>query len=329
MYVNPYENLEGGRWVKTNFHTHAGTGEGTCGRHPIDFVLGLYRELNYGALCISNHDLYTETSGYSDEKTFLIPGVEYSQNEHMLTIGAKKSLHELPHQEAIDETVNSGGFVILCHPNWIRKEYWPRVKIDALSGFAGLEILNMLIYRLQGSGLAVDTWDYLLRQGKLVFGFGSDDFHIPTDAGRCYTGIYTTGGGFGAVNSAIGGGFGVVNSAVGDGFGAVNSAVGDGFGAVNSAVGEGRFVASTGVDLDYLNLSGGVISVKAKFPTDTYINAFMYRFITENGVAAFSYGKTASFELGGENYVRVEAIAENGAMLFTQPVYKREFFHKP
>jgi len=47
MYHNPYENLNNGRWLKTNFHTHAGTGEGTCGKYPIDFVLDLYRGLNY------------------------------------------------------------------------------------------------------------------------------------------------------------------------------------------------------------------------------------------------------------------------------------------
>ena len=27
MYKNPYENLNNGEWMKTNFHTHAGTGE--------------------------------------------------------------------------------------------------------------------------------------------------------------------------------------------------------------------------------------------------------------------------------------------------------------
>ena len=60
MYVNPYDNLSGGRWIRTNFHTHAGTGAGTCGRNPVDAVAALYRELGYGALCLSNHDLYTE-----------------------------------------------------------------------------------------------------------------------------------------------------------------------------------------------------------------------------------------------------------------------------
>ena len=38
MYVNPYDNLSGGRGIRTNFHTHAGTGAGTCGRNPVHTV---------------------------------------------------------------------------------------------------------------------------------------------------------------------------------------------------------------------------------------------------------------------------------------------------
>lgn len=296
MYHNPYENLNNGQWLKTNFHTHAGTGEGTCGRYPIDFVLDLYRSLNYGALCISNHDIYTDTaaSQIAGDKLYLIQGVEYTgRHEHMLTVGINKSLHDLSHQEAISETVKQGGFTILCHPNWQRKEYWQREKIDVLRGYAGIEIINMLIYRLSGSGLATDTWDYLLRQGKLIFGFGNDDFHIPTDAGRSYTDIY---------------------------------AKSKDFAGIKEAVDNGRFIASTGLSLEYLELNDNNIRIKAKFPTETYIDSFSYRFITENGTADESYGETGEYKINGENYIRVEITAENGAMLFTQPVYKKEFF---
>ena len=156
-YKNPYGDLEGGKWIKANFHTHAGTGEGTCGRHPINEVLDLYRALGYGAVCISNHDVYTDTSAFSDDNLYLVQGVEYSPAEHMLTIGVNKSLHGLPHQDAIDETVKQGGFAVLNHPNWPRKESWPRDKIDALRGYAGIEVINMLVYRLSGSGRATDT----------------------------------------------------------------------------------------------------------------------------------------------------------------------------
>jgi len=296
MYHNPYAALDGGTWTKTNFHTHAGTGAGTCGRHSIEEVTGWYRELKYGALCISNHDLFTDTSAYDTDEMFMFPGVEYSQGEHMLTIGVNETFHELPHQQALDATRAQGGFTILCHPNWIRKEYWPWAKIDALTGYAGLEVINTLIYRLSGSGLATDTWDYLLRQGKLAYGFGDDDFHAPFDAGRGYTDIY--------LHSR-------------------------GYAALKAAVDVGRFTASTGVRLEYLELDGDMVRVKAKFTRETYVREFRYRFVTENGLASEQVGETAAFTLSGERYVRVEAVAENGAMLFTQPVYREEYFKRP
>ena len=293
MYINPYENLNNGLWIKTNFHTHAGTEPGTCGQNPIDSVQKLYRDLGYGALCISNHDLYTNTEPLSDNKLFMIQGVEYSQNEHILTIGVNESYHQLAHQEAIDETVKHGGFAILCHPNWIHKEYWPYDKLDNLHGFKGLEIINMLIYRLSGSGLATDTWDYLLKKGRLVWGFGNDDFHMPFDAGRSFNLI------FAETNNYEG---------------------------IKKAIDAGRFAASTGVYIDHITLDNNVLRIKAKYPTETYIDKFRYKFVSENGIVKEQYDREAEYELINENYVRVEVVAENGAMLFTQPVYKESFF---
>jgi len=136
--------------------------------------------------------------------------------------------------------------------------------------------------------------DYILKQGKLAFGFGDDDFHAPFDAGRGYTEIYTK-----AKN----------------------------YEGIKEAVDNGRFTASTGLSLEYLDLKDGVIKVKAGFPTETYVNSFGYKFITENGTVSETYGETGEYAINGENYIRVEAIGENGAMLFTQPVYKKSFFN--
>jgi hypothetical protein len=56
---------------------------------------------------------------------------------------------------------------------------------------------------------------------------------------------------------------------------------------------------------------------------------FTYRFISETGLVKTSFGEIAEFVLKDENYVRVEAIGENGAMLFTQPVARAGAFQKP
>lgn len=296
MYTNPYNNLTNGKWCKTNFHTHAGTGPNTCGSNPTDKVVDLYRTLNYDMLCISNHDLFSDTSNFTDEKMLMIPGVEYSQNEHMLTIGIHQSLHEMDHQTAIDNANNSGGFTILCHPNWIKKEYWAWEKLESLTSYIGIEVINMLIYRLNGSGLAVDTWDYLLSKGKLIYGFGNDDFHAVTDAGCSFNLIYCTERSYCSMKRAID---------------------------------NGTFCASTGLYPEYFIFEDNTIKVKAKFPTETYVDTFTYRFIGENGkVLSVQNESFGEYKLDSEKYVRVEVMGENGAMLFFQPVFLTKAFCK-
>ena len=154
--------------------------------------------------------------------------------------------------------------------------------------------MNMVIYRLSGSGLATDTWDYLLSQGKMIYGFGNDDFHILTDAGRSFNLIHCDDLSYNSMKKAID---------------------------------RGEFCASTGLYPEYLKLENDIIKVKVKFPIPTYIDTFTYRFITENGeVVSVQNGSSAEYKLNGEKYVRVEAIGENGAMIFFQPIYLTEKF---
>ena len=294
MYRNPYQNLGNGEWYKVNFHTHAGTGAGTCGANPTDTVVDMYVRNSFDILCISNHDLFSDTSAFTSDEILMIPGVEYSQDEHMLTIGVRESLHELPHQAVIDTVRGMGGFTILCHPNWIQKEYWSWERMDSLDRFLGIEIINMLIYRLNGSGLATDAWDHLLTGGKQVYGFGNDDFHQLSDASRSYNYIFCEN---------------------------------RNYDAMKTAVENGAFCASTGLKPEYLLLESGVIKVKAQFPTATYVDTFTYRFIGEGGTLLSTVtGSDAQYTLNGENYVRVEVSGENGSLLFFQPVYRPEAF---
>lgn len=289
MYKNPYQNLEGAKWCKTNFHTHAGTGVNTCGSIGIQDVVDIYEEFGYDILCISNHDLFSDTKEYSTEKILLIPGVEYSQGNHMLTIGVEETFTHLSHQEVIDNVNEKDGFVILCHPNWIEKEYWKLTDIDKLNGYTGIEVINQLIYRLSGSGLATDTWDYLLTNGKQIYGFGNDDFHRYADAVRSFNIIYCERN----------------------------------YKSMKNSIKDGKFCASTGLFPDFLKIEDDILTVGAKYPIKTYINTFTYRFIGENGkILSIQTGKTANYKLQGELYVRVEVIAENGMMLFFQPVFK-------
>ncbi len=293
-YVNPYQGLSGGRWCKANFHAHAGTGAGTCGFNPVQDVIELYRSNNFDILCISNHDQFTDTSALSGAKPLMVPGVEYSQKEHMLTIGVRESLHELDHQSAIDKVNASGGFVILCHPNWRYKEYWSHERVMALDGYLGIEVINFLIYRLSGSGRATDTWDRILTEGRMTYGFGNDDFHSMSDASRSFNFIYCRE---------------------------------ESFSGVREAVTRGALVASSGLAPEFLELDGRSIRAKVRHERSTFVDTYTYRFITEGGkVLSTVEGSEASYTLNGEKYVRVEAAGENGALLFFQPIYLREAF---
>ena len=299
MYINPYGNLQegGGQWLKANFHTHAGTGEGTCGAYKAEDVVALYKEAGYSVLTLSNHDFFLDAAELASRQGMVtFNGFEYSQDLHMLCIDVGKVFMGA-HQEVIDSCTEQEGFVILCHPNWIYKEYWPWEKIDKLKGYAGIEIYNGVISRLSGSGLATDTWDYLLSQGKLVWGFANDDFHRWYDLARTWNMIYTPSGEPGDIKDAIL---------------------------------RGSFYASTGLVLNEMSVADGMVRVSAA-AKDTYVTECEYLFIGRGGkILGRQLDKHGEYRLkGDEPYIRVQVISEHGAMLWTQPVYRKELFEKP
>lgn len=293
MYINPYEDwTESTLWLKGNLHTHAGTGPNTCGCNDLEEVIRLYKTAGYGVLVITNHDIYTDTRMLAEKYDLLmVNGVEYSQGEHMLNIHIREAMFGT-HQEAIDRTGEQGGFTVINHPNWDsgRPLHWLREDIEKLTGFAGLEVYNGVIQRLKGSGIATDVWDYLLSKGRLVWGFGTDDFHQWFDMARSFTL------------------FGLQSH--------------DRCGLLE-AVEAGRLVASTGLQLQKLTLKGDVLTVDAS-SMNGHHGPMEYRFIGENGQLLHSeVSETeAAYTLrGDELYVRVEAVNAYGAMLWTQPVY--------
>lgn len=299
MYINPYRNVEisASSGLKANFHTHAGTGEGTCGHNDIDDVLSAYKDAGYHVLTISNHDLFTNMEEYENNYDLvLINGYEYSKHPHMLCIGGSKVCTG-SHQQAIDACIDEGGFVILCHPNWMHKEYWPWKDIDAIHGFTGIEIYNHVIYRLNGSGLATDTWDHILTSGRLAWGFGSDDFHRWHDLGRAWN---------------------VILSPSRSRF------------DIHSSIISGSFYASTGLLLNEFVFEDNQLVISVQFK-DSYIKDYQYRFIGQEGrILDEQTGEHGIYKFqGDEKYVRVEAIGENGAMLWTQPIYDESYFRKP
>lgn len=297
MYTNPYRYLDHAVWRKANFHTHAGTGPKTCGKHSPEEVVALYREYGYDLLCLSNHNLYRDYANYSDEKLALIDGVEYTSNLHMLNIGIKESLMPMPMQEAITRTKALGGFSILCHPNWPAKAtFSPEIMLQ-LTGYTGLEVMNAVCFRLQGSGRATDVWDTMLTAGKLVTGFANDDFHSMADGGRAFNLI----------------------------------ACGErSYPSMKQAIEDNAICASTGLYPVYHRLDGDTLRVKAAYPISNHEGEYTYTFVGPNGkILSEQTGIEAEYTLQNEAYVRVEVRGEGGHMLLFQPIYQEGTLIRP
>jgi len=289
MFQNQYHNISGAKPLKTNYHIHAGIEkEGSCGQLPMSAVVSAYADADYDAIAVTNHDTFLPITPRDD--ITLLKGVEYSHTPHMLLIEVDK-FHDVGHQQAIDIANAAGGFVVLSHPNWITPDYWPLEMLDNTTGFLGLEILNPLIFRLSGSGLALDKWDYLLTKGRKVYGFGNDDFHSWQDLDRASTMVY---------------------------------AKSTSFEDIKEAVQAGCFYVANRLKLNYLNLDGNCIKIKASHAKESHVDSVHYRFKGTGGKLLHEVtGSTAEYEIDtSQTYIRIEVYGEGGALLFTQPLFK-------
>jgi hypothetical protein len=71
-------------------------------------------------------------------------------------------------------------------------------------GYAGLEIYNGTIGRLDGSPYATDKWDILLARGLRLWGYATDDSHLPqADVGLGWNMVYTRRRSLAAVVQAL------------------------------------------------------------------------------------------------------------------------------
>lgn len=300
MFINPYQNVNG-NCQRSSFHTHAGTGPNTCGAYEIDDVLSVYQELDYGAICISNHDVYTDPAPYAHHGICLLKGYEYTHDIHIVCVNTDKVCHG-SYQEAIDSCLSDKGFAILCHPNWQREWYLPKETVDRLHGFMGIEIYNGSIdcgaIRYEDSNgrcNASNMFDYILSQGRLIWCFGNDDFHRWWMMAITWNMIYAERN----ENDIV------------------------------EAVKKGRFYVSTGLRLEYMTLNEDRINISV-INNEGYKDIYWYRFIGKDGnILSEVKSETASYEIkGNEMYIRVEVMSSSGKMLYTQPIYDDAKFVK-
>lgn len=196
-------------WYKGNLHSHTTNSDGKLS--PSE-AAALYRHKGYHFLCFSEHDLYTDYTKEFNEPDFMIlPGMESSAvlwdvgggrplaTHHMHGIkGSKKAQQEakktpLKHMERwerkesvgiwneyeeaqkLNDALRERGLLTTYnHP------IWSKVSEEAVCYIENLwavEIYNYNTVNESGTGYNTTFWDRMLRTGKRVHGFASDDNH--------------------------------------------------------------------------------------------------------------------------------------------------------
>ena len=199
-----------GNWYKGNLHSHTVNSDGCL--TPEESV-ELFRRHGYSFLCLSDHDVYTDyTETFNCEDFIILPGLEASailyekegsplrkKVHHMqailgteemrrqakLPLYKHKEIHPVDKyygdwdgkqaaQKLADDMRDRGFLVTYNHP------VWSRVRVEEfmdIEGIWALEIFNYNTVNESGTGYDESSWDIMLREGKQIFAFASDDNH--------------------------------------------------------------------------------------------------------------------------------------------------------
>ena len=118
--VNPFESE--GEWYKAGLHIHSTVSDGDA---DISARIHQYKALNYSILAITDHEVTTDVSCYSDNNVVVLNGTEVaarsnSENKrHLVCLNVPvgfKGTEEMSAQDVIDTVTKLGGIVIYGHP---------------------------------------------------------------------------------------------------------------------------------------------------------------------------------------------------------------------
>ncbi len=276
-------------WLRGNLHTH--TAASPDADRPVEAVLADYADRGDDFLAITDHDVAFDPAPYRDETgLILLPGVEVTANgPHVLRLGSAAPATPHPdRRRVLADAVAADAATVLAHPNWGPTfDHYDQPTLEALEGYAGLEVYNGATRGGEGSADATDRWDRLLAAGRVVWGYGTDDAHRPADVGRAWTAVLT------AESTPAG---------------------------VLDALRTGRCYASTGPTIRDVAVDGTRVTVETAA-------AGAIRLVTDHGAVARTLaGPTATVDLADAldddaGYARFEALGEAGRRAWTQPLF--------
>lgn len=316
---------EGLPHYKGNLHSHTTNSDGHL---TPEQAVAAFRERGYSFLCLSEHDLFTDYSGAFDRDDFIVlPGLEASaylyadesetvrlKCHHMHgVLGTGEMTSAAPerftHKERLEPIRRHGTWdgadvaeelartlaehgcaVTYNHPIWSRVE---PDEFCGAEGFFAVEIFNYDTVNESGTGADTTYWDLMLRRGRRVWGFASDDNHNE-----------------GLFDDAFGGWVVVCAPAL----------TRD---AVVRALLAGDFYSSSGPDIIGWGVRDGRVWVDCS-PCER-VNLVAGGPVGAGETLIAPEGKTlshAEFRLrGGETYLRVECVDAHGRTAWSNPIF--------
>lgn len=292
---------DGGRFYKGNLHAHTTISDGT---RPVREVIGIYKEMGYDFLAVTDHNHVFISDEFNDE-IYIVPALEI----HSVKDGADKTHHMVAlttydnplvsHGQRIEneewtnpaKTCNnlvarmkSLGFeIIYAHSLWSRMEPEEFMNSDLMA----MEIYNGVCEWACDQGTQTIHWDKLLRKGFRLWGVAADDSHN--------------------VDAHYGRGYVMVKADELSDYSVIN------------AIRNGEFYASQGPEIYDFFVEDGTAHVKCS-------PAARITFITyETRGRSFEYDvlqTEASLELrAGVGYVRAEVTDAEGKKAWTNPIF--------
>ena len=285
---HPYHGVhEATRWLRGNLHAHTTRSDG---RLEPQALIDAYAVRGYDFLAVSDHDIFTGPDAYAawdGRGMALLPANEISRDGvHLLHIDGDRRIEpEADRQKALDRVAATAGFIVVNHPNWYPDfNHCPQASLEAWRGYAGIEIFNGVIQRLEGSPYALDRWDRLLSTGRRIWGFVHDDAHLTGDIAQGWNQV--------AADERTPAG-------------------------IVAALRAGRFYGSTGVRIDAIAVAGTLLAVRAR-------EAKRIVAVTQHGrrlAYADAAQLVVDVAAQGEVYVRFECWGEGERFAWTQPFF--------
>lgn len=298
-------------WYKGNLHTHTINSDGDSTPNE---VATWYKEHRYHFLVLTDHNFLTDITGLNsihgaEEKFLLIPGEEVTSSfeNRPVHVNALHPLRFVPPengkslvetiQKNVDAIRGAKGLPSVNHPNF----RWAMTSKDLLEvrDLNLFEVYNghPTVHNRGGGGAESldEMWDVLLSAGRRIYGIAVDDAHHFKRFGPSFS---NPGRGWVTVR-------------------APKLEAGEIMAAINA----GEFYASTGVELDDVQVTREELQIRIRQAGNT---RYRTHFIGAGGtVLATDMSLTPTYRFrGGEKYVRARIEASTGDEAWTQPAFR-------